>query len=224
LDADVLAVSRRSAATKGGAAVIHFIHFWHALGEFRRRLRKDDEDLPCGEPIAEEAAAFRDTLLRDIRDGVLTAAKFSAAVSTARSLSEDPPAWDTLVAAVSALEERFTDSSLSALGIVKVAEAAEEQLPLHEVSMILLMWLPELTEDYRRGFRGACIQSVRDVLRCSARQASENLCATDWDVEAALRRFYTAGGPPLVANAAQHRSDSWGSHSAKLCSSESKPG
>jgi hypothetical protein len=97
--------------------------------------------------------------------------------------------------------------------------AGESGLLMEQISVLLLTWLAEVVEDYFRGARFAEIKTVRDVLRCPLHAACDHLGQNDWDVEAALRSYYSRG-PLLVATAAAQVSGAWGSQSAKLRSGE----
>eukprot|EP00929_Paragymnodinium_shiwhaense_P009018 TRINITY_DN113024_c0_g1_i1.p1 TRINITY_DN113024_c0_g1~~TRINITY_DN113024_c0_g1_i1.p1 ORF type:complete len:421 (+),score=78.39 TRINITY_DN113024_c0_g1_i1:63-1325(+) len=186
-------------AAESKKAVVHFVHFWQALGEVDRRLLCTKER----ETVADEIAAFQSCVLRDLRDSALTSEAMLTRIRCAQESSVDPGSWDDLL-------------QIADLGLPQAGAAA---LQLHEVSGLLLMWLSALTEDYCRGARGATIQSMQHVVLCSRVVACEHLCACSWDIEAALRRFY-AGASVMAALAAKEDEGAWGSKSAKLHCSE----
>jgi len=190
----------------GGAAVVHFVCFWRALDAVWQRLREGDEDADR-EPLAAEAAAFRDVLLARSSAGSLAPASFMEELTSARKVSSDQPAWAPLEAVARQTLE------------LKEEAVATKPLRLDIVSTLLLVWLQEVVEDYRRGERAEKIRNVRDVLRCKVHEACEHLGASGWDIEAALRRFYI-GAAPLAARDASSLGGAWSSQSAKLRSKE----
>ncbi|CAE8665772.1 unnamed protein product [Polarella glacialis] len=90
--------------------------------------------------------------------------------------------------------------------------------------MLLLTWLSELVEDYRRGSRSAKVYCIRDVAGCSRRDACLCLSRSGWDVEAALQSFYIGNKPKAAAgaklegalSAESEAEKSWSSGGAKL--------
>mmetsp|Transcript_92133 Transcript_92133/g.260779 ORF Transcript_92133/g.260779 Transcript_92133/m.260779 type:complete len:395 (+) Transcript_92133:51-1235(+) len=190
-----------------GCAVVHFVCFWKALHEVWRRIGRGGGDA-VEEPIAEEAAAFRDALLRGADDGVLTPAGFLAELGAARKMSADPAAW----------------SSLEVVARPELQGAPSGPLRLGAVSELLLPWLRGTADDYLRGDRADKIQAVRDVMASKSqaltvREACVHLGASGWDIELALRSFYVAG-PPLAASTARSPGAPWNSQGARLRSSE----
>mmetsp|Transcript_15367 Transcript_15367/g.42130 ORF Transcript_15367/g.42130 Transcript_15367/m.42130 type:complete len:452 (-) Transcript_15367:21-1376(-) len=212
------------AGTDAAMAVVHFVFFWRALHEVWHCLRRmpagfleigggtpssEPASLPGAaavddEPFADEATQFRDRVLSHVVGGVdgevagIFRADFDAELRVALKNSTDPSAWAPLEAMLA-----VTDAT------------AQAPLALDQVSSLLLCWLAELTEDYRRGERWDHICSVRDVLGCGQRVACLHLGASAWDVEVALRRFYTEGAP-LAALQARGSGAAWSSQSAKL--------
>lgn len=191
-----------------GTAVAYFVRFWQAMELVWQQAGTSDAD---AEPLAAEASAFREALLSHCKAGRLTGPRLLAELRYARKLSSDEAAWAPLEAvAEQAFALPFGSGSRR-----QPASSLEQPLPLDVLSAILLVWLQELTEDYRRGERMRKVQAVRDVLQCSRRSACEHLGASGWDIEAALRRHYV-GGPVLVALEACNARGSWSSQSAKL--------
>lgn len=192
-------------------AVIHFFFFWQAFREVCLRTRQ--VSVADEEPMAVEASDFRDKLLGMLESGPVAVSWLAEELASARTASADPAAWEDLEAAV---------AHVSVVGRCQDGKGKQSEQPmsLDEISTIFLMWLQELTEDYCRGERHACVRTVCDVLRCSPGKASSYLGASCWDVESALRRSYLCG-PELTVLAACH-GPAWSSKSARLSSMETQ--
>lgn len=154
--------------------VVHFMKFWMAMQEFRRRLHPSE--INSEEPFMEEVASFRDALLRAADDDALTCQFLVAELRKAKKTSSDEAAWSELEADVEAIAPQWQ---------MDIART----LPLDQVSTLLLAWLTELAEDYLRGKRGEKIRIVCAVLGCQKRAACLHLSACSWEVEAALESF-----------------------------------
>ncbi|OLP95673.1 hypothetical protein AK812_SmicGene22188 [Symbiodinium microadriaticum] len=93
------------------------------------------------------------------------------------------------------------------------------KLALDELSTLILPWLQELVEDYRRGNRSSKIFCVKDVAGCRIRDACIHLGRNNWDMEAALQSFYTSAETSKKAKPKPVAS-SWSTGGAKLKKSE----
>lgn len=189
--------------------VVHFLHFWQVLGDFRSRLHRIDATPPTdGEPLATELACFRDVLLTHDEEGSLTLASFLEALAAARKASHDVVPWLSLQKGATLFAELEVQQNPGAL---------TAPVQLEKVSALIFGWLSDLVEEYCRGQRAARIRAVRDVLGCSAAVASEHLGKTGWDIESALRHRYSNSEPgnTLVAIGAC-KPDGWSSKHAQL--------
>lgn len=185
---------------------IHFLRFWQATEEVWRRIHQQEgfDDVP----LVEELAPFRDAVLRrydactdeSIADGGVSLAWLSDEVSSACSTSADPSAWQLLANA-------FTHD-----------QTLETLLPLHEAAAFIYPWVSDLVADYRHGPRGALVQAVIDVAKCSYRDACWHLGASAWDVEPALISIFASRGDTASACLGEMRG--WSSGGAKLRQSE----
>jgi len=178
---------------------IHFLRYWQAMQEIWRRLRRPD-NYSC-EPLAEEIATFRDTILRRVDEpGALTTGWLVNEVRSSMAMSADACGWYPI--------SHSAELLLTGAGI----DSAGRVMLLEEMSTLLFSWLQELTEDYRRGGRSAKLKAVCDVAGCGNREAAFHLGSTDWDVETALCSFFGLPAPPSC--------DAWSSQGVKLRRSE----
>lgn len=190
---------------------IYFLRFWQAMQQVCGLLLGCTGAAAESEPLAEEASALRDALLRRTDSGELSRSWLAAEVTRARGMSADEAAWASLEAAV------------LRLGVPKEAASgrrsrgADAPLRIEEASELLFTWLQDIAEDYGRGQRGAKIKAVRDVAGCSAREACFHLGCRGWEVEAALLSYYGGGAVPSMA---MGKGRGWSSHGAKLCKNE----
>lgn len=191
---------------------IHFLRFWQAMQEVFRRTgqlfgQANDE------PIAEEAAAFRDALQRrSDATGKLSCVWLLDEASDARAMSADEAAW-------ASLQDAFKHASSAKEGGLDQPRADEAHLQREEAAGLFLHWLQVLTDDYCRGSRAAKLRAVRDVTGCSTREASFHLGSRGWEIEAALCSYYSVG-PRSSAMALGDSDRGWSSHGAKLRRSE----
>eukprot|EP00927_Polykrikos_kofoidii_P058874 TRINITY_DN5368_c0_g2_i1.p1 TRINITY_DN5368_c0_g2~~TRINITY_DN5368_c0_g2_i1.p1 ORF type:complete len:398 (-),score=62.56 TRINITY_DN5368_c0_g2_i1:670-1863(-) len=187
----------------GDRESIHFLYFWHAFSELRRRLGRLGED---NEPIAEELEEFRDGLLRSKR---LTLTSLVLHVKTALRQSTDAQAWVSI--------RRSFERAVHVDG--------KRHLRSEQALDLLWDWLRGLVDDYLNGNRHDLIRRVRDVTGCSRRIAC--LClglhgtGNAWDIEVALLRFYSSGQGSMSTSDKQARNCrrrelSWSSHGVKL--------
>jgi len=198
----------------GGEDAVPFVHFWQVLHEINLQLRwpptgpgldgggggEDDDD----EPVAFELSNFRDVLLRHCERGDATWEWLAEWTAACRNMSVDAAAWESLEAGVAQVASIHA-SSTESLG-------SSPALYLDEASALIVPWLQELTEDYRRGSRGAKLFCVRDVGRCSNRSACLHLSRTDWDVEAALRGLHMEA----AGDSSSGPTSAWSSGGARL--------
>lgn len=179
--------------------MVHFICFWQALQKIQDAL-ECTQDNETQEPLAGEAAAFRDRILRMFDQRCLTRQSFADEMTQSVKVSSDAAAWACVAhqAAVAAMVD------------------ASDPIPLHEASSILLLWLIEICEDYCFGERSFLVRAVKDVLKCSMREAALQLGACAWDVEAALRRHFLGNSTLGNLDACVPVSSGWSSHAIKL--------
>lgn len=194
-------------------APIHFLRFWQAWSELERRLGQLQGCQGREEPLAEEVGIFRDALLRHATTEGLSAASLCSEATAAREMSADQAAWEPLQEAARALAAGGVDLLRSSGGSASRWPARDEDL-----CKALLEWLGELAEDYRVGKRGALIKAVRDVTRCTVREACFALGARGWDVEAALICRFGKGS--LSYGGEKGQPVSWCTQGAKLRKSE----
>jgi len=190
---------------------IAFPRFWQAMQELARRLGE-----PPGQardaPLAEEAAAFRDALLRQADpSGTVPHSWLAAEAAEARTMSADEAAWAPLEEAVARLQ---TPKVVTGRG----AHARKPDVRYEEASQLLLAWLRRLVDDYCRGNRAAKIRNMSDVASCSVREACFHLGARGWEVEAALLSFFSSAAPHMLLPL--EGGCGWSSHGAKLRKNE----
>lgn len=181
----------------GPLPVVHFLYFWRGLGEISRRFRQFSAD---PEPLAEEACALRDALIRAHSTASLTRGVLTEELECAQEMSADPTAWDWLL-------ESMLSSNWD-------SDDADSEVSLPEVSTLLLAWLYEVSEDYRGGERGLALKAFRDVTKIPRQEACVMLAAFSWDLEAALQGFFNQEADFSCG------SEGWSSHGAKLRKNE----
>jgi len=200
-------------------AVVHFVYFWRVMDNICRRSLGDSAASVEEAPIALEAAAFRDAVLTRFESQSLTSSAFFLELSSSRHASADAAVWDRLEAdAKHAVLKQDTDKGnvmLLDTTTATVEDENDESMTLVLISVLLLRWLQETSEDYRIGERLEKIRGVRDVLQCDARDASLRLSTSGWDLEDALQGFYASASGPLAAQA-RSVDGAWSSQSAKL--------
>lgn len=181
---------------------LNFLRFWQASEEVWRRVQQFNS--PDDEPVVEEIAALRDSLLRSSDGGHIKVDWLASEVADTRSMSVDRQIWQSLEHSI----------ELLALSKVDLTDMESKSSPcslatfmLEEASMLLLTWIFEIVHDYCHGDRFAKIQAVRHVASCTRRTACFHLASSDWDVEAALLSFF---------GSAWETSSSWSSQGAKL--------
>jgi len=158
-------------STRDGFIEVCFLRFWRAFQELHRRLRQGSEDDEEPEPLAEELVEFLHGLLRGLDDeDRINSGWLASEIRTSQEASADAAAWKPLAEAIG-ITSKFPDQSWTA----------------HEVSTVLLGWLPSLAEDYCRGPRSASIRAVCDVARCNRRNACLCLGRCGWDIELAMQ-------------------------------------
>eukprot|EP00929_Paragymnodinium_shiwhaense_P038533 TRINITY_DN20343_c0_g1_i1.p1 TRINITY_DN20343_c0_g1~~TRINITY_DN20343_c0_g1_i1.p1 ORF type:complete len:364 (-),score=67.70 TRINITY_DN20343_c0_g1_i1:732-1823(-) len=172
---------------------VYFVHFWQAMDELWRRLRAGD-NLSDDEPMAEELVEFRDGLVRRLAAGAASCQWLAEELGQIEKTSADRAAWGPLQAAI---EETASGDP-------------ERCLTAKDISVPLFAWLHELSDDYCRGVRGAMIRGFCDVAGCQRRTACLHLGSASWDVEAALRSFFSGKCPTALL------SSSWSSQGAKM--------
>lgn len=178
---------------------VHFVRFWHAMHEVFLRLRPpcDQDD----EPLADEVSTFRDVFLRRFDHSGAGWRWLSELVEGARGMSADAAAWAPL-----------EDGARQVAAEVRRKPSARPALQLDEVSALVLPWLQDLVEDYRRGSRGAKIFCVLDVTRCKRQDACLHLGRCGWDVELALQSLFA----DAACRQGSPASSAWSSGGAKL--------
>jgi len=184
----------------GDGEVVHFLRFWQAFQELRRRLQhpqEGDDDAVC-----QEILEFRDGLLRRFENGGFACSWLSSEITSIQRTSTDPLAWEPVQAALSDHRAR-----------TKNVVFDTKLLRLDEVTTFLFSWLTELVEDYCHGDRSSKVRCVRDVARCTRRDASFHLGVARWDVESALRGLYSSQDPESMGKICD---GAWSSHGAKL--------
>ncbi|CAK9089282.1 unnamed protein product [Durusdinium trenchii] len=170
------------------SAVVYFPCFWQAMHELQKRLGGDPMDKGT-EPFAEEASSFRDAILDLAASQRLTTASFADLVIAFKGTSTDQRAWDSLLESLRFLmRETKATKHIDCSRTLQQLILAQEPMPMAFVASILLPWIFELCEDYRRGERAGLLRAVRDVLGCSLRDACELLAKGKWDLETALRQ------------------------------------
>lgn len=196
---------------KDGAAegVVHFLRFWQASEEVWRRLK--EMDVADDEPLVEEMAIFRDTLLRMHDVHGLTCTWLMDAVAGARGMSVDKGVWALLENSVA----EFVLSQEDACEEAKAEEPldCEKPVDLAAISAVILSWMLGLVADYLHGVRSEKVSAVRDVTGCTTREACFHLGAGNWEEEIAICSYY---GSALTAD----NESGWSSQGAKLRKSE----
>lgn len=216
-------------------AVVHFVYFWRVMDDVCRRSLGSSAATAEEVPITLEAAAFRDAVLARFESQSLTSNAFFLELSNSRNASADAAAWTRLEAdAKHAVQKQGIGERNPAKQQQQVLQLAppprkthqgtttatiedkkDEPMPLVLVSVLLLRWLQETSEDYRIGEYMDMIRGVRDVLQCDAREASLRLSNHGWDLEMALQGFYASASGSLAARASSI-DGAWSSQSAKL--------
>lgn len=216
-------------------AVVHFVYFWRVMDDVCRRSFGNSAAAAEEAPIALEAAVFRDAVLTRFENQSLTSSAFFLELSNSRNASADAAVWARLEAdAKHAVQKQGTDKENPAKQQQQVLQLSpppwntqqgtttatmvdknDASMTLVLVSVLLLRWLQETSEDYRIGEYMEKIRGVRDVLQCDARDASLRLSTSGWDLEMALQGFYASASGPLAARASSI-DGAWSSQSAKL--------
>jgi len=194
---------------------VHFLRFWQAMQEVFRRLEQP-HGKAGGEPLAEEAAALRDALLRRYDNpSELSCVWFAAEAAQARVMSADEAAWASLEEAIARLRAVPGQAAPGRKG----CRGGGAALRFEEASELLFAWLQRAAQDYCRGERRAKIRAVCDVAGCGVREACFHLGCRGWEVEAALLSFY-GGVAVAFGTAALGGTCGWSSYGAKLRKSE----
>ncbi|CAE7552490.1 unnamed protein product [Symbiodinium natans] len=169
-------------------------------------------------PLVKELASLREALLSrlDRNAGQLSCRWVQEAVNRTARRSTDPSAFLPLQGAIATVANSgqpsqshgwWGDSSM--------------KLALDELSTLILPWLQELIEDYRRGSRSTKIFCVKDVAGCRIRDACVHLGRNDWDVEAALQSLYASTEPSKKLEVKKPKAvASWSTRGAKLKKNE----
>lgn len=225
------------------AAVVHFLCFWQTLDEVWRASRPSLAAGQEREAIVDEVSSFRDGLLSSSHKQALTVGSLIEALVAARKTSVDQSAWAPLQAVV-ARTAAAASSSGSSSGPAEALDPHDayvvgrsrgiqnEHLPLDAVAMLILPWLQELVEDYRRGEKAQRIQLVSEALGCRAWEACSHLCAARWNVETTLRRkravaaaeaAHSQAASAVVEAAATRSNEALGGTGGAEVSSSAKP-
>ena len=152
VDGDFIFREPKSGAAEGlSSAVVYFPCFWQAMHELQKRLSGDQKDNDS-EPIAEEVSSFRDATLDLAASQRLTTASFADLLMAFKETSTDPCAWESLLESVRFLmhESKVTKHVNSSRTLQQLV-IAQEPLSMAFLAAILLPWLFELCENYRRG-------------------------------------------------------------------------
>lgn len=184
------------AGPEATVAVVHFLRFWHAMDEVWSQSRPSSGSDSDHEDIVDEVARFRESLLATHDAGSITVGSLIEALVLAKKTSVDPHAWSPLQAVVARTAAAAASGSADggeldaheAYMAGRTRDIQNENLPLDAVSMLLLPWLRELVEDYRRGEKSRRIKTVCEALGCEASEACSLLCTGRWNVDTVLRR------------------------------------
>jgi len=217
VDPDFLIESMSGTST----AVVYFASFWQAMQALQAHLQPEGSQLT--EAMAEEATNFRDEVLSLVDSKRLTARALSQLVAAYRRRSSDGDAWQSLQAPIEYLMTESASSLQPVMGIspngsLSFLASSENKFSSDLLSALLLSWLFELREEYCSGSRSILIRSVRDILRCSAREACLHLSAAKWDLEGALRHHDLQSGSNTLAQleACRPETAGWSTHGAKM--------
>lgn len=194
---------------------IHFMRFWQAWQELARRLGLIGD--PVEEPpLLEELVVFRDALIRCLQTpGGLTAKQLATAVSSARGMSADEDMWAPLEESVVHL-----GSSCGGGKAAKHLRGSDQVVHSDGLCALLLIWLKDVSDDYRRGPRKRKIKAVRDVCKCTMVEACLQLGGCAWDVEKAIRSIYAKSSGAEDTSSSTSTICGWSSQGARLKQSE----